>query len=144
MRERRTDVPMLAEHFLKRFARETGRKIRGFTTAAMHKMEQYDWPGNVRELKNVIERAVALARGPQLDVADILLSSLELPGGATTASGDTFEPISLEELRNATSRTLNTPPGTRARPPPFCKSNARRWTARSKSNQLRRTSNVGL
>jgi transcriptional regulator with GAF, ATPase, and Fis domain len=98
MRERPTDVPMLAEHFLKRFARETGRKIRGFTPAAMKKMEQYDWPGNVRELKNVIERAVALARSPQLDVADILLSSLELPGGAATAGGDAFEAISLEEL----------------------------------------------
>ncbi|MBI3821047.1 MAG: sigma 54-interacting transcriptional regulator, partial [Planctomycetes bacterium] len=59
LRERRTDVPMLTEHFLKRFSRETGRKIRGLTPPAMAKMEQYDWPGNVRELRNVIERAVA-------------------------------------------------------------------------------------
>src|SRR5207244_11892405 len=71
MRERRDDVPVLAEHFLKRFTRETGRKIRGFTPAALTKMTQYDWPGNVRELKNVIERAVALGRGPYLDVTDI-------------------------------------------------------------------------
>ena len=60
LRERRSDVPILVEHFLKRFARETARKIRGFSDAAMKKMEQYDWPGNVRELRNVIERAVAL------------------------------------------------------------------------------------
>src|SRR5438132_13633100 len=63
LRDRASDVPILAEHFLKRFARETGRKIRGFTPAALAKMEAYDWPGNVRELKNVVEPAVALARG---------------------------------------------------------------------------------
>ena len=60
-------------------------------------MTQYDWPGNVRELKNVVERAVALAHGNQLDVSDILLSSLALPGVAP-ATGATFEAISLEEL----------------------------------------------
>jgi transcriptional regulator with GAF, ATPase, and Fis domain len=98
MRDRRSDVPMLADHFLKRFIRETGRKIRGFTPAALHKMEEYDWPGNVRELRNVIERAVALARGPYLDVTDILLSSLELPGTAPATRGETFEAISLDEL----------------------------------------------
>jgi Nif-specific regulatory protein len=97
LRERSSDVPILAEHFLKRFARETGRKIRGFTPAALTRMTQYDWPGNVRELKNVVERAVALARTNQLDVTDILLSSLELPGAAP-ATGATFDAISLEEL----------------------------------------------
>ncbi len=55
---------MLAEHFLQRFVRETGRKIRGFTPAALQKMEEYHWPGNVRELRNVVERAVALGTGP--------------------------------------------------------------------------------
>ena len=92
------DVVLLAEHFLRRFSRETGRKIRGFTPAALAKMTSYDWPGNVRELKNVIERAVALSRGPQLDVSDILLSTLELPGAAPSAASDAFEAISLEEL----------------------------------------------
>ena len=98
LRDRQSDVPMLAAHFLKRFVRETGRKIRGFTPAALAKMEKYDWPGNVRELRNVIERAVALGRGPHLDVTDILLSSLELPGAAPDAAGGTFELVSLEEL----------------------------------------------
>ncbi|MBM3993298.1 MAG: FHA domain-containing protein [Planctomycetes bacterium] len=97
LRERRSDVPILAEHFLKRFARETGRKIRGFTPAALQKMEQYDWPGNVREIRNVIERAVALSRAAYLDVTDILLSSLE-PPGAVSAIGQTYEALSLDEL----------------------------------------------
>ena len=64
LRERKSDVPILAEHFLRRFVRETGRKIRGFTPAALRKMEEYNWPGNVRELRNVVERAVALGSGP--------------------------------------------------------------------------------
>ncbi len=98
LRDRRTDVPILAEHFLRRFARETSRKIRGFTPAAMAQMTAYDWPGNVRELKNVVERAVALARGSQLDVGDILLTSLEIPGDESKASGDHFDPLTLEEM----------------------------------------------
>src|SRR5204863_3119411 len=64
LRDRRSDVPLLVDHFLKRFIRETGRRIRGLTPGALAKMEHYHWPGNVRELRNVIERAVALGRGP--------------------------------------------------------------------------------
>jgi Nif-specific regulatory protein len=106
LRDRRSDVPILAEHFLRRFSRETGRKIRGFTPAALAKMEQYDWPGNVRELRNVVERGVALGRASYLDVTDILLTSLELPG-TTPATGATFEAVSLEELeKRHIERTL--------------------------------------
>jgi DNA-binding NtrC family response regulator len=98
LRERKSDVPILAEHFLRRFIRETGRKIRGFTPAAVRKMEDYNWPGNVRELRNVVERAVALGTGPLLDVNDIWLSSLEI-GGSTPPSGETaYRPLSLEDI----------------------------------------------
>jgi Nif-specific regulatory protein len=98
LRDRPDDIPVLAEHFLKRFVGETGRKIRGFTPAALQKMEQYHWPGNVRELRNVVERAVALGQGPILDAGDIWLSSLEIGGPAPLVVAGKFEPISLEEL----------------------------------------------
>src|SRR5207253_8405603 len=99
LRERRPDIPLLAEHFLKRFVRETGRKIRGFTTAAMKKMEEYDWPGNVRELRNVVERAVALGLAPTIDAPDIWLSSLEASGPLPLVQQPTpYEPRSLEEI----------------------------------------------
>jgi transcriptional regulator with GAF, ATPase, and Fis domain len=98
LRDRVSDIPVLAEHFLKRFVRETARKIRGFTPAALQKMAQYHWPGNVRELRNVVERSVALGHGPMLDAGDIWLSSLELSGPAPLQNSDKFEPISLEEL----------------------------------------------
>jgi Nif-specific regulatory protein len=97
LREHRDDVTILADHFLRRFIKETGRKIRGFTPAAMDKMTQYHWPGNVRELRNVIERAVALGRGPLLDAGDIWLSSLEISGPAPIIT-DAFEPLPLDEV----------------------------------------------
>jgi Nif-specific regulatory protein len=98
LRERKSDVPLLADHFLKRFVRETGRKIRGFTPAALRKMEEYHWPGNVRELRNMVERAVALGTGPMLDVNDVWLSSLDV--GAPAPAGETaaYEPVPLEEV----------------------------------------------
>ncbi|HTU88741.1 MAG TPA: sigma 54-interacting transcriptional regulator [Gemmataceae bacterium] len=108
LRERKSDVPILAEHFLRRFVRETGRKIRGFTPAALRKMEDYDWPGNVRELRNVVERAVALGTGPLLDANDIWLSSLEIATVAPAAGGSAYRPLSLEEVeKDHILKTLN-------------------------------------
>ena len=66
LRERREDIPMLVEHFLRRFARDSGKRIDGVDAAVMAELERYDWPGNVRELENTIERAVVLATGPRL------------------------------------------------------------------------------
>jgi Nif-specific regulatory protein len=107
LRERRADIGLLAEHFLKRFVRETGRKIRGFTPAALRKMEEYHWPGNVRELRNVVERAVALGAGPAIDAADIWLSSLESGGPLPlTAVALAYQPLSLEEIEK--QHILNT------------------------------------
>jgi Nif-specific regulatory protein len=99
LRERLADVPLLADHFLRRFVRETGRKIRGFTPAGLRKMESYHWPGNVRELRNVVERAVALGTGPVIDAPDIWLSSLEAGGPLPlTTAEPSYRPASLEEI----------------------------------------------
>jgi Nif-specific regulatory protein len=104
LRDRADDVPLLAEHFLKRFVRETGRKIRGFTPAALEKLRGHRWPGNVRELKNVIERAVALGSGPLIDAPDVWLPEVDLSGFSdpektTPAAGaGAFKPLSLEEV----------------------------------------------
>ena len=63
LRERRDDIPLLAEHFLRLYGERNGRHFSGFTRAALDALVRYDWPGNVRELENTIERAVVLARG---------------------------------------------------------------------------------
>ncbi len=71
LRERREDIPLLAQHFLRRFAAKNRREIDGFSEAALGGLVDYPWPGNVRELEHAIERAVILARGRLLDVGDL-------------------------------------------------------------------------
>ncbi|RJQ77911.1 MAG: sigma-54-dependent Fis family transcriptional regulator [Desulfobacteraceae bacterium] len=63
LRERRNDIPLLADFFLKRYAGKNHRAVKGFTPKAMDLLMRYHWPGNIRELENVIERAVIMARG---------------------------------------------------------------------------------
>lgn len=98
LRDRPSDIPTLAEYFLTRFVKETGRRIRGISPAAMQKLQSYHWPGNVRELRNVIERAVALAPGPTLEATDIWLSSLETTNHVPLPASHVYTPMSLEEL----------------------------------------------
>jgi DNA-binding NtrC family response regulator len=71
LRERGTDVQLLAEEFLRRFAKEQGKSVSALSEGALEYISTYRWPGNVRELKNSIERAVILARGPTIEVADL-------------------------------------------------------------------------
>ncbi|MBM3979804.1 MAG: FHA domain-containing protein [Planctomycetes bacterium] len=104
LRDRLDDVPLLAEHFLKKYVRETGRKIKGFTPAAVAKLTGHRWPGNVRELKNVIERAVALGSGPQLDTADIWLADMDL--GAPVIGASAFAPYKPESLDDMEKRHI--------------------------------------
>jgi len=63
LRERRDDIPALVDHFLKKHAQRTGRRIERIDDGVLAQLQQYDWPGNVRELENVIERAVVLSTG---------------------------------------------------------------------------------
>ena len=69
--ERPSDIPALAEHFLKNICQETGRKYDGFEAETMSILQAYAWPGNVRELQNVIERAVLLGKGSRIAVIDL-------------------------------------------------------------------------
>jgi len=71
LRERRDDVPLLCEHFLKEFNAANGKRLGGFTADAAELLAAHDWPGNVRELRNTIEKAVVLAKGERLTARDI-------------------------------------------------------------------------
>jgi two-component system, NtrC family, response regulator PilR len=66
LRDRREDIPLLAEHFLARYADQMGKHVTGISGEALARLEEYEWPGNIRELENVIERAVALERTPTI------------------------------------------------------------------------------
>ena len=71
LRERISDIPLLAQHFLTRTSEEAGKKSAGFNEDALAALSRYPWPGNVRELQNVVERAVLLGRGPSVNVEDL-------------------------------------------------------------------------
>lgn len=100
LRERREDVPFLAEHFLARFAAQQGRAPLILSAEAQSKLVQYDWPGNVRELENVIERALVLASGEVLRADDIRLDHAPRRGaGSGGLNGDGFlsEGVTLDQ-----------------------------------------------
>lgn len=71
LRERREDIPLLAMHFLRRYAEQMGKPLRGIESRAVECLVRYPWPGNVRELENAIERAVALESGEQVTVCNL-------------------------------------------------------------------------
>ncbi len=71
LRERRSDVPLLIQHFVQKFNKENGKHIEGFTKGAMNVLSNYDWPGNVRELENAVERLVILKPAGMLEESDL-------------------------------------------------------------------------
>jgi DNA-binding NtrC family response regulator len=82
LRERREDIPVLVEHFLRKHAHRSGRKIEEIREEALARLNAYDWPGNVRELENTIERAVVLSGGPVIDARDITMPGVAGPASA--------------------------------------------------------------
>jgi DNA-binding NtrC family response regulator len=99
LRDRKIDIPQLAEHFLAKIRGELHKEIRRLSNEAMSLLEKYDWPGNVRELENVLTRAVVLARGPVIDRELISLGAPDLYGDSEKAP----EPreLSLEAVEAA-------------------------------------------
>jgi transcriptional regulator with GAF, ATPase, and Fis domain len=101
LRRRPEDIEAIATHFLTRFAVETGRKIQGFTPAALEALRAYHWPGNIRELRNVVERAVVLAQAEWIDAGDMVLSQLAPPGDTGKAPAGrpaAYVPMTIDEL----------------------------------------------
>ncbi|WP_022853398.1 sigma-54-dependent transcriptional regulator [Thermodesulfatator atlanticus] len=74
LRERKEDIPLLVEHFLKKYSEKMGKKIEGISDFALKALMEYDFPGNVRELENIIERSVALESGPLILPESLILS----------------------------------------------------------------------
>jgi DNA-binding NtrC family response regulator len=94
LRERREDIPLLAEHFIRKYNREFRRRIAGLAPDALSALQTYPWPGNVRELENIVERFVALVEGPVIQLTDLPLdlAMAEHPRRAIEAEG-----LSLKE-----------------------------------------------
>jgi DNA-binding NtrC family response regulator len=102
LRERREDIPALAGHFLARHATRYRRPIQGIEPSALQLMLQYAWPGNVRELDHTIERAVLMARGERIDVADLALHTQR--AALTTMDEMSLEAVEAILIRKALAR----------------------------------------
>lgn len=110
LRDRLGDIPLVANHFLRRFLQDTTREILGFTDAAMAALQRYNWPGNVRELENAVERAVVLCRRPQIDVEDLpetVQFHMTRPALSMVEGGGEFDqPMPLEAAMEGPERRI--------------------------------------
>ena len=91
LRERKGDIPVLLEHFLKISCEENNRKIDGFTPEALKALEEYSWPGNIRELRNAVEKMTVLAKSDALDIQDIPKFILENPSPLAGGNSDSLD-----------------------------------------------------
>ena len=91
LRERRDDIPVLADHFMAMLAREYGRRAKRFEADAVEALQRYAWPGNVRELRNVIERLMIMVPGDRVTSRDLLF--LDQAAGAVVAIDGAIEPV---------------------------------------------------
>jgi two-component system, NtrC family, response regulator HydG len=105
LRERKEDIPLLAQHFLQGFAVKNSKNVTSFTQKAVEKLTQYPWPGNVRELMNAIERAVVLSRNPYLGEGELTLlmaddgdANGKDQSGAANPAANTSGNLPLEEV----------------------------------------------
>jgi two-component system response regulator HydG len=117
LRERRDDIPLLAQHFLKIFSTKNRKEINGLTPSAMDRLIRYEWPGNVRELMNAIERGVVLARTQYLDDSDftIIQSSSQQSSETLHVFEEKDSNMSLELVEKTTIlRTLESTAGNKS------------------------------
>ena len=103
LRQRRSDIPLLASFFVERFARQFGKHITGIAHDTMDILSRYDWPGNIRELQNVIERAVVLSRGSVLKLGPDLLPATDWQPSPTDKATAELASNGQETGRNVTA-----------------------------------------
>jgi len=114
LRDRREDIALLADFFLKHYSEKNRRLIKGFTPRATDLLKRYDWPGNVRELENIIERAVIMARGEMITPLEFPVDLQDLDEGLKESRIDLTPGRSLKEVEKVMIlRTLEEEGGNR-------------------------------
>jgi len=98
LRGRKSDIPTLVEHFVRKYSQEFKKDVRGISRGALPALEAYDWPGNVRELENIIERGVALATRPVIRLEDLPLELSIHEAGLAQGAGESST-LTLEQAR---------------------------------------------
>ena len=103
LRERKEDIPLLAEHFLHRFAAENRKEVTEFSPEVIESLLAYDWPGNIRELENSIERAIILSRDRSITTADLPQENVSLVGSASV--GKNLKEVEKTHILNVLRET---------------------------------------
>jgi transcriptional regulator with PAS, ATPase and Fis domain len=104
LRERVSDVQLLANEFLSKFSQQNGKRLLGFEDTAWSWIHSYSWPGNVRELKNAVERAVILARGEYVTVQDVMPRHLQSASTSGQAPPVALQPSSKKSSTKGKSK----------------------------------------
>ena len=102
LRERPSDIPLLAEHFLAKYAGATNKRIEGVSPEAMDKLTSYSWPGNVRELENAIERAVVVCKSGPITPRHLPMTEDK---ACFSPVGRTLEEMEFEHIRSMLTET---------------------------------------
>ena len=98
LRERKSDIPLLVQHFLDKYNCRLRKEIHGISPDALDLMLRHDWPGNVRELENTMERLVVLSSGPYLEPADLVFAGTILTPAAETLEGGSLKDLERDHI----------------------------------------------
>jgi len=102
LRDRKQDIPLLATYFIKKYAADLGKKVEAIAPTAMEALKAYPWPGNIRELEHVIERAIILSQGPQLELGEWLPKPSATSGGTAATTLEEVERAHILETLECT------------------------------------------
>ncbi|OHE23736.1 MAG: Fis family transcriptional regulator [Syntrophus sp. GWC2_56_31] len=102
LRERRSDIPLLTRYFLSKYAQSMNKSVTDFSPQVMEMFTGYDWPGNIREVRNVVERAMVVAQGTQIQLVDI---SFPFPPSATPSGGASLEEVEKDQIMKILNQT---------------------------------------
>ena len=104
LRERKSDIPLLVQHFLEKYNSRLRKDIRGISPDAMELMVRHDWPGNVRELENTMERLLVLSPGPYLEPADMVFAGTILTPAIEAAEGTSLKDLERDHIIHTLQR----------------------------------------
>ena len=102
LRERRADIPLIAKYFLNKYAQSMNKNVTDFSPQALKMFTGYDWPGNIREVRNVVERAIVVAKGTQIQIDDLSFPFLAL---STPTGGESLEDVEKEQITKILNQT---------------------------------------
>jgi DNA-binding NtrC family response regulator len=102
LRERRTDIPLIAKYFLNKYAQSMNKNVTDFSPQALKMFTGYDWPGNIREVRNVVERAMVVSKGNQIQIDDL---SFPFLASSTPPGGESLEDVEKEQIAKILNQT---------------------------------------